>query len=93
MLIKSIFFTQLHKGEKNLNDRFLSSPQQISLGFNCHLGIDAPTHCLAHFNFIFSPAIPFAQRLKILKNSYLSFLVISAFWYQLQITTWKTSQL
>lgn len=65
MLIKSTFFTQLQKGEKNLNDGFLSSRQQISIGFNCHLSTDAPTHCLVHLNFIFSPVIPFAACIKI----------------------------
>lgn len=88
MQIKSIFFTQLHKGQKNLNDGFLSSPQQVSFGFNCHLGIDAPTHCLVHFNVLFSPVVPLAECIKILKKRlHPSFLVISVSQYQPQ-TTW-----
>lgn len=69
MQIKSIFFTQLHKGQKNLNDGFLSSPQQVSFGFNCHLGIDAPTHCLVHFNVLFPPVVPLAECIKTLKKN------------------------
>lgn len=75
MQIKSIFFTQLHKGKKNLNDGFLSSPQQVSFEFNCHLGIDAPTHCLVHFNVISYPVVPLAECIKILKKTVLSLIL------------------
>lgn len=68
MLMKSIFFTQLHTGEENLNDGFLSSPQQISFALNCHLGINAPTHCLVLFNFIFSTAIHLLNALRAWKT-------------------------